>query len=110
MATAARYAARYAAAYATAHAARAHWYYYFPATRRQYGPVSLDELRAKVAAGEVGPAALVWGPDGQVWVSAAELPMTDPPADPAGAGTRARRSAVGRLADRLRRLVGRGDR
>lgn len=65
------------------------WYYSKNAS--QYGPVPEDELKAKIATGEVGPADLVWKdgmrdwtPSGSVPELAARTPMTPAGYDTSG--------------------------
>jgi hypothetical protein len=48
------------------------WYYAKGGS--QLGPVGLEELKARVAAGEVGPADLVWTEGMTDWIPAGQAP------------------------------------
>ena len=63
------------------------WYYSKNAS--QYGPVPEEELKAKIAAGEVGPADLVWKDGMRDWTPSGSLPelAARAPMTPAGYDT-----------------------
>lgn len=64
------------------------WYYSKNAS--QFGPVPVEELRAKVAAGEVGPSDLVWKDGMPDWTPAGSVPElgTRPPLVSSGYDTK----------------------
>jgi hypothetical protein len=50
--------------------------------QQQYGPYSLEELRAGLGAGWARPEHLVWGPDLAEWTPLGQLPGFVAPAEP----------------------------
>lgn len=68
------------------------WWYAVGGTRR--GPVSLDDLRDRIAAGEVGMQDLAWRDGMAEWADVGDVPelaaAAPPPLEPGAAPARAR--------------------